>query len=126
MLEQEIVQGNAYTNSIKLRDQVRVLQEQINLQFAALNCYLAVATNMPAELTLESLNFDRGTKLMLYGHGGAESANKVYDFVAALKKAQNQSQPIFDTIDGPAVTLKPGGAQISWNLTCNIRRAEVE
>ena len=126
IFEQEIVQGNSYTNSIKLRDQVRVLQDQINLQFSALNCYLAVATNLPSELTLESMNFDRGTKLVIYGNGSPESANKVYDFVGVLKRARGKDAPLFESIDGPAVNVKPGGGQVAWNLSANIHKAESE
>lgn len=126
MHDLEVAQGVNYTNTLKLRDQVRVLQEQINLQFSALNCYLAVATNLPPELSLDNLNFEKGMKLVIAGSGSAEAAPRVHTFLAALQKAQNKDQKMFSSIDGPTVNLKPGGAQISWNLTCNIQRSEVE
>ncbi|MBI1842033.1 MAG: hypothetical protein HYR88_14430 [Verrucomicrobia bacterium] len=122
----EVAQGTTYANTLKIRDQVRVLQEQLNLQLAALNCYLAVATNLPSELSLDTLNFDRGVKLTLNGSGSAEAAPRVTDFLAALQKAQFKDQRIFNSVDGPNVTLKPGGAQINWTLIGNIRRTEVE
>lgn len=122
----EVAQGTTYTNTLKVRDQVRVLQEQLNLQLAALNCYLAVATNLPTELSLDSLNFDRGVKLTLNGSGSAVDAPRVTDFLGALQKSQFKDQRIFNSVDGPNVTLKPGGAQISWTLIGNIRRTEVE
>lgn len=126
LMSLEISQGNAYTNAIRIRDQVRVLQDQVNLQFAALNCYLAVATNLPSELTLENLNFDRGAKLSIYGTGGAEAAPRVYDFLAALKRAKFKEQLLFGNIDGPSLGVKPGGALIGWNFSCEIRKAELE
>ena len=122
----EIGQGNAYTNAVRLHDQVKVLQEQVNLQFAALNCYLMASTNLPTDLNLESLNFDRGTRLTLYGNGGPEAAPRVFDFNAALKQSKVGGQPVFKSVEGPTINLKPGGAQISWNFSCELRRPEVE
>src|SRR5947199_8696235 len=55
--------GPVYTNAMQLRERVRVLQDQLDLQFAALECYKAVADYLPAELTLDSIQFDRGRKL---------------------------------------------------------------
>ena len=126
MHDLEVAQGTTYTNTLKLRDQVRVLQEQINLQFSALNCYLAVATNLPPELSLDSLRFDKGMKLDISGSGNAEAAPRVHDFLAALQKAQSKDHKIFGPIEGPTVGMKPGGAQISWSLSCAIQRSEVE
>ncbi len=123
---QEIAQGTAYTNSVKLRDQMRVLQEQVNLQFAALNCYLVVATNLPPDLTLDSMGFDRGNKLSLFGSGSAGVSPQVNDFVKALKLSKINDQPVFKAVDVLSVSLKPGGAQVSWNVNCELRRTEVE
>ncbi|HAM70412.1 MAG TPA: hypothetical protein DCM86_02075 [Verrucomicrobiales bacterium] len=123
---QEIAQANAYTNAIRLHDQVKVLQEQVSLQFAALNCYLVAATNLPTELVLESLNFDRGSKVILYGNGGPEAAPKVFDYNAALKAAKVNDQPLFKLVEGPTVNMKPGGAQIGWNFSCELRKVDFE
>lgn len=123
---QEVAQGNAYTNAIRLHDQVKVLQEQVSLQFAALNCYLVASTNLPPDLVLESMNFDRGTKLILYGSGGPEAAPRVFDYNGALKQARVGETPLFKTVEGPTVNVKPGGAQISWNFSCELRRPEIE
>lgn len=126
LMTEERGQSIAYTNTIKLHDQVRVLQDQVNLQFAALNCYSAIATNLPPELSMDSMNFDRGAKLSVYGSGGSEAGNRVFDFVELLKKAKQGDQPLFGPITGPTVSVKPGGQQISWSLSCDIRRPEVE
>ncbi|MBL9166362.1 MAG: hypothetical protein JNN07_01335 [Verrucomicrobiales bacterium] len=123
---QERAQGIAYTNALRLRDQVRVLQDQVNLQFAALNCYAAVSTNLPAELSLDSMIFDRGAKLTVNGSGGAEAGNRVFDFVELLKKARVADQPLFGPIAGPTITVKQGGQQISWSMICDIRRPDLE
>src|SRR3954469_16024187 len=66
-----------YTNTIQLRDKVRVLQEQIDLQFAALDCYKAVADLLPSELTLDSFSFERGTKLTLFGTASENDVPKI-------------------------------------------------
>ena len=67
--EQVNVRGLAqhYTNAMRLRDQVLILEEQANLRFAALDCWKATVEKLPDDLTLTSLNFIRGRTLRLDG-----------------------------------------------------------
>ena len=55
--------GESYTNTLRLKERVKVLQDQMDLQFAALDCYRAIADKLPPDLTLNTMNFDRGRKL---------------------------------------------------------------
>jgi len=41
-----------YTNTLQIKERLRVLQDQMDLQFAALDSYKAIAEFLPPELTL--------------------------------------------------------------------------
>src|SRR6185295_4864321 len=61
-----------YTNALRFKDQVRVMQDQLNLQFASLDCYRAVAEKIPEGVTLEGMNFQRGRTLAIYGNAPSD------------------------------------------------------
>ena len=54
--------GIEYTNTIRIREQLRVLQDTIEMQYAALDSYKALADTLPPELILSGMNFERGRK----------------------------------------------------------------
>jgi hypothetical protein len=116
--------GPSYTNTIQLRERMLVLQEQLDLQFAALECWKAVAEHLPSELTLEGLNFERGRRLTLNGLAGNEDLNKVYDFNERLRTSKAKEEPLFSQVHPPTTQIR--GQQISWIFACDIRRTEKE
>jgi hypothetical protein len=116
--------GKEYTNTIQIKEHVRVLQDQLDLQYAALECYKAVADFLPSELTLESINFDQGRKLTLNGTAGAADRTKVVDFMDALRKVEVKKQLLFVNLDGPRLTSPPGSPQLSWGFSCDLRRVD--
>src|SRR5439155_25152135 len=103
--------GVKYTNTIQIKENVRVLQDQVDLQFAALNCYKAVADFLPTELTLESINFDHGKKLALFGSGTADDRQKVIDFVDRMREVEvgpdGRRQKLFKTLDLQRIDTPP-------------------
>ena len=115
-----------YTNTIQLRDRLRVLQEQIDLQFAALDCYKAVSDLLPSELTLDSFNFERGTKLTLFGTASANDVLKINDFNSEMRKVMvRTNQPLFSKVWPATINPRPGG-QSSWNFVCELQRSDTE
>jgi len=123
--EQIAAIGPAYTNTIQLREKVRVLQDQVDLQFAALDCYKAVAESLPQELTLNSMQLDRGRKLILIGNAASADAAKVFDFNEKMKEAVSRDQPLFSKVS-PPTTGRGQADQISWNFSCDLRRTDTE
>lgn len=116
--------GVQYTNTVQLRERVRVMQDQVDLQFAALNSYKAVAENLPPELTLDTLTFERGRRITLFGTAAKDDFGKVQDFNEALRKATVKNLPLFSKISAP--NSSPRGNQMSWNFSCDIKQTEPE
>lgn len=59
--------GLNYTNTLQLKAQVGVLQEQVALRFAALDAWRAAVELLPASATLTQLDFQKGHTLALSG-----------------------------------------------------------
>jgi hypothetical protein len=111
-----------YTNTLQVKEKLRVLQDTLDLQYAALDCYKAAADYLPPELTLEYMDFS-GRKVSFRGTGGGEDRGKVSEFNAALQKAEVHGQPLFGNVTFGNVTTKPGG-QIDWSISCDLRRTD--
>lgn len=114
--------GKAYTNTLQLRQQVAVLQEQINLKYAALDSWRAAVDNLPAELTLGGLTFERGRTLALDGSAPAGSAEQVTAFNSALKKVVVNGQPLFANVEPAQVTVR--GNDSTWRFKADLKRTE--
>jgi hypothetical protein len=102
-----------------------VLQETLELQYAALECYKAVADHMPVELTLESMRFDRGREVTYFG-SAADSADrsKVSEFNRALTMVEYNGQLLFSKVSLGRMDNKPGGAGLTWNLVGTLKRSD--
>jgi hypothetical protein len=112
----------SYTNALRLKDQVRVMQDQLNLQFAALECYKAVAEKMPEGLSLEAMYFQRGKTLSLNGTAPSDSIPKLNDFSDALRRTTSNGQPLFKSVATPSYTAR--GGQVSWNFIAELAKGE--
>ena len=111
-----------YTNALRLKDQVRVMQDQLNLQFAALECYKAVAEKIPEGVSLEALYFQRGKTLSLNGTAPSDSIPKLNDFSDALRRATSHGQPLFKSVGTPSYIAR--GPQVSWNFVAELAKGE--
>jgi hypothetical protein len=121
--------GLEYTNTVQLKEHVHVLQDQIDLQYAALDCYKAIADNLPTELTLSSINFDHGKTLNLNGTAGADDRSKVLDFMDALRKFEIKSQldgktqPLFKSLNGPRIDSQIN-QPLRWGFSAELKRID--
>jgi hypothetical protein len=57
-----------YTNTLVMKEQVKVLQDQLDMRYAALDCYRAVAESMPTDFQLDSFQFEGGRRLVFVWH----------------------------------------------------------
>jgi len=113
-----------YTNTIQIGDKLRVLQETLELQYAALECYNAIAVTMPTELTLDFMRFDRGREVTFTGSANAEDRSKLVDFNEALLKYEYNGQPLFSKVSIGRVDNKPGTPLLNWTVACVLKRSD--
>jgi hypothetical protein len=116
--------GQTYTNTIRLREELKVLQDTIELQYAALECYLSVAKTLPSELTLNNINFERGRKVTFFGTASAEDRAKVLDFNAELLKYVAKDQPLFSKVNSPNMGVGQPGQPFTWNFSADLKRTD--
>ncbi len=119
-------QGLTYTNILRLKEHVKVLQDQLDLQYSALESYKAVADFLPPELQLDSINFDRGRKLTLSGSAASDDVSRVQEFNESLMKVMSKNLPLFTKVTPPNISPKAGAGQISWIFPCELRRTDTE
>ena len=126
-IDDEIAQrGAEYTNTIRLKERVKVLQDQMDLQFAALDCYKAIADKLPPELTVNSMFFDKGRRLRLEGSAAGGAVSAIHNFNEEMRKATVKDLPLFAKVSPPNQNLLPGGQDVSWNFVCDLRRSTAE
>lgn len=116
--------GPTYTNTVQIREKVKVLQDTLELQYAALECYLAVSKTLPSELTLNNINFERGRKVTFFGTAGAEDRAKVLEFNAALIDYTVKTQRFFAKVNPPSSQVQPGQTTLNWNFSCELKRTD--
>lgn len=121
--------SGSYTNALKTKEHVRILQDQVDLQYAALECWKAVAVNLPAGLILNSINFERGSKLTVAGSAGNEDLTKVQDYTESLSRVVltnlQPPQPLFAVVEPPKINPEPGN-RIRWFFTCELKKTDTE
>ena len=115
----------SYTNAIKIKAEMQVLQDQVDLQYSALECWRAVSTNLPPELTLEGISFQKGKTLTVFGSGPAESATAAGDYDAALRGATFNDQLLFTNMHAPDLRATPGQG-LRWTITTDLKRNVTE
>lgn len=111
--------ANTYTNVLRLRERVQVLQEQLNLKYAALDCFKVTAELLPADFTLINLQFVGGNRLTLTGTAPPGQEAKVIDFNDAMRDATAEGKKLFKDVTPP--TFPSRAAQVvNWNFECRL------
>jgi hypothetical protein len=125
------LKGNAvglarqYTNTIQIREQVAVLQEQVGLKFAALDVWQAAVEELPPSLTLTRLDFKKGQQLDLTGTVPADSQSEVTTYSKKLQAAKANQQLLFSKVAVErvdATRAAVGGA--TWTIKAELKKVE--
>ena len=123
--------GRDYTNSIKLDEQIQVLQTQIELKFTALDCLAVVSELLPPDLTLDSLHLlpslsgsgqPAGPSLTLVGTVAPGQQSEVTEFYRDLTQAKVGDRKFFAQLVPP--TTQPRGPVMSWTLKGELTQTE--
>jgi hypothetical protein len=119
----------SFQKATELKARQEILQEQVRLRFAALDCLRVTSELLPEELTLTSFNFRDGAALTLEGTVPADAQRKITEFNSELKKAQQTGSPLFASVGPPSTILNPGAAAGSdtamarWKFSADLARS---
>jgi hypothetical protein len=112
-----------YNAAMKTKAEMQVLQDQVDLQYAALECWQAVATLLPDGLVLEGMTFSKGKTLSVFGTGPADASPRAMDYNEALSKATTKDQPLFSRVNPPRLNTVP---TFRWDLSAELKRTVTE
>lgn len=110
--------ANTYTNVLRLRERVQVLQEQLNLKYAALDCWKVASELLPADFTLINLQYSRGSTLSLQGTAPAGQEQQVIDYNDSMRTATANGQRLFKDVTPPNFPSRAGAQVVHWNFDC--------
>jgi hypothetical protein len=114
--------SGGYTNARLLKDRVKLLQEQVSLKYAALDCLRVVSELLPPELTLSAFSVSfQSSKLTLSGRAPSDQRGQIIKFNDDLKQARVNDEKLFEAVDAPATLTAPGATTTTWSFTCNVK-----
>jgi hypothetical protein len=112
--------ANTYTNVLRLRERVQVLQEQLNLKYAALDCFKVASELLPADFILINFQFSRGSTLTLTGTAPPGQEQKVIDFNDAMRSATINGEKLFKDVTPPTFPSRAAQQVVNWNFDCKL------
>jgi hypothetical protein len=119
-----------YTNTMQLKARLQVLQDQVNLKYAALECWKAAATLLPQDLTLTDLSLQQGKTLTIHGTAPADQVDQIIEYNQAMSHYRmdgTNGALLFNKVQPYNTTSRSGvGAQQSWDFACEINRKDIE
>jgi hypothetical protein len=110
----------SYTNALRAKAQLQILQDRSALKYASLDCWKATAELLPEGFTVRSLDFRNG-KLSVEGVAPVDAAREVTAFVHELEKATlRDGQLVFSKVNGKGTRIE--GANLAWGFTADVAR----
>lgn len=126
ILEEEKVNlkglANHYTNALRLKDQVLILEEQVNLRFAALDCWKVAVEKLPSSMTLSTMNFVRGKTLRLDGMVDPSAREDVTKYNSELAAVEVRGQKLFGSVKPAQQTVR--GTVATWSFEAELNRLD--
>lgn len=116
--------ATTYTNVLRLKERTQVLQEQLNLKYAALDCWKVASEHLPAEFNLINLQFGRNGTLQIIGTAPTGQENKVIDYNEALRTATLNGKRLFKDVSPPNFPSRTGAQVVNWNFDCTLNLIE--
>ncbi len=83
-----------FTNTMQLRERVRVKEDQSALKFAALDAWKTTAELLPPEMQIVQMTLSSGKKMSLFGNVPQSDVSKIADFNEALAKSVVGNKPV--------------------------------
>jgi hypothetical protein len=119
--------ANSYTNVLRLKEKVGVMEEQLNMKYAALDSWKATSELLPEGFTLSNMVLgQRGRTLRLDGTAPSDQREKVIEFNDAMRKADKDGKPLFKDVTPPNMTSRGGSQVLSWSFECRLNVSDAE
>jgi hypothetical protein len=118
--QQADVLGMNYTNALKDIKQIEILQVRQELKYKALDCWKAVAENLPEGGVVQNMDFHRTS---LYMDGTADDSAAIDQFNDALRTAPNPNrtnQLLFTEVEVPTFSSL-GSNSVHWSFRCKMK-----
>jgi len=112
----------AYKDALDDGIQVQLLKDRQSLKYAALDCWKAVAVNLPESITVDDMYFNR-TKLTLHGTLDSTDPTDVDNFNEAMRHVVDAHGELLFSEVTPAPKTSNGN-KINWSFTCTLRSSE--
>lgn len=116
--------ANTYTNVLRLKERTQVLQEQLNLKYAALDCWKVASEHLPADFNLINLQFGRNGLLQIIGTAPSGQEQKVIDYNEAIRNATLNGKRVFKDVSPPNFPSRTGAQLVNWNFDCLLNLSE--
>ncbi|MBI4657486.1 MAG: hypothetical protein HY735_01345 [Verrucomicrobia bacterium] len=116
--------SQSFTNAVRLKARADVLQNQLNLKYAALDCLRAASERLLGGLTLTRFAFSKGQGLRLEGTAEKGDDDKITEYNSALRKETVNGEPLFAKVEAPTTQVR--GQSITWQFNCELNRPETE
>lgn len=115
--------GISYTNALHDVAQIKILQDRQLLKYSGLDCWKAVAEDLPDSMTVDSLYFS-AEKLELRGSFTGSTVEDVGSFDEALQKATDplRHELLFSDVSPPHTSVI--GDKGTWNFSCTLKGGE--
>jgi len=117
-------QSTIYTNALQTIDKFGVLKKRKDLEYAALDCWLLAAANLPDTLSLDSLNFSDGKRVGFSGTGPATAAADAQGFWDLMRKAEINGKRFFKTDPAGGYRGDVRGNMLQWNFSFELADAD--
>jgi hypothetical protein len=119
--------ANTYTNVLRLKERVQVMEEQLNLKYAALDCWKVASELLPEGFNLGNLVFgNRGRSLQLHGTAPPDQREKVIEFNDSVRKATIDGKVLFKDVTPPNMNSRAGSQNINWSFDCRLNVSDAE
>jgi hypothetical protein len=114
--------SQSYTNALKMEARIKVLEDRKNLQFAALDCWKAVADSLPSEAQVEQIAFTRGQTFDVWGTVPQGLDTEITDFNEAMRRAKANGEVLFGEVSTPRLEIR--GNTVNWKFSCKLKNAQ--
>jgi hypothetical protein len=112
--------SGSYTNALKDVAQIEILKVRQELKYKALDCWKALAENLPEGAVVQSMDFHRGS---LYLAGTAEDSSAIDVFNQAMRVAPNPNrdgQLLFTEVELPTIQSLSSNT-VHWSFRCSMK-----